>query len=96
MKEPSGPSVRVVTVRSRGGALGRPLRFLFCLVAICGSTSPAKYLHTSAERSAPYSVRLQPRLSSAAYIASTETGYKKAVAQDGHRRPPLSPSIALR
>ena len=41
MKGPSVPSVRVVTVRSRGGALLRPLRFLFCLVAICGST---KYL----------------------------------------------------
>lgn len=41
MKGPSVPSVSVVTVRSRGGALLRPLRFLFCLVAICGST---KYL----------------------------------------------------
>ena len=41
LKGPSTPSVRVVTVRSRGGALLRLLRFLFCLVAICGST---KYL----------------------------------------------------
>ncbi len=48
MKGPSGPSVRVVTVRSRGGALLRLLRFLFCLVAICGST---KYLATPVQAS---------------------------------------------
>lgn len=42
-KGPSAPSVRVVTVRSRGGALLRPFRFLFCRVAMCGST---KYLYS--------------------------------------------------
>ena len=46
-KGPSEPSVSVVTVRSRGGALLRPLRFLFCLVAMCGST---KYLVRASKR----------------------------------------------
>lgn len=31
---PSGPSVKVVTVRSRLSPLFRPFRFLFCLAAI--------------------------------------------------------------